>query len=110
MQLNPAISLALLAHLCAAAFAAEAAERPDVAKAKPLARCKLQELGVRKSERSEAFSAMMYASRTAEDSLANYERTPLGDWPMLANTDRTDPWLRLLLLSRRRPVVIDVAI
>jgi len=45
-----------------------------------------------------------------EDPLSNYERTSLGDWPMLAVAERTDPWLRLVLLSRKRPTVIDLAV
>ena len=49
-------------------------------------------------------------SRPADDPLTNYQRTPLGDWPVPAEADRNDPWLRLVLLSRKRPVVIDLAV
>jgi len=46
----------------------------------------------------------------ADDPLASYQRTPLGDWQMHGDVDRTDPWLRFLLLGPKRPLVIDAAV
>src|SRR6185436_11332832 len=51
-----------------------------------------------------------YTGRPVEDPLSNYEHTSLGDWPILAAGERKDPWLRLVLLCRKRPVVIDLAV
>jgi hypothetical protein len=97
--------------LCAtAAHAAPPAGRPDLATAKPIVACKLQTLAVKKPEPDELANAMLYTGRPVDDPLSNYERTSLGDWPMLAAAERTDPWLRLVLLSRKRPIVIDLAV
>ena len=93
-----------------AGHAAPPEGRPDIAKAKPIVACKLQTLAVKKPEPDERFNALIYTGRPVEDPLSNYERTALGDWPMLATAERTDPWLRLVLLSRKRPVVIDLAV
>jgi hypothetical protein len=64
-----------------------------------------------KRERPEMMAdAVLYTPPKVLDPLVNYERTPLGDWPMLAEAERTDPWLRVVLLSRKRPLVIDLAL
>jgi hypothetical protein len=97
--------------LCAtAAHAAPPAGRPDLATAKPIVACKLQTLATKKPEPDDFANAMLYTGRPVEDPLSNYERTSLGDWPMLGAGERTDPWIRLVLLSRKRPVVIDLAV
>jgi hypothetical protein len=100
--------------LCAtAAHAAppvEHAGRPDFATAKPIVSCKLQMLAVKKQDPDMFANAMLYTGRPVADPLSNYERTSLGDWPMLGAGERTDPWLRLVLLTRKRPVVIDLAV
>src|SRR6476620_8790275 len=97
--------------LCAAAaHAAPPPGRPDLATAKPIVACKLQTLATKKPEPDELANAMIYTGRPVEDPLSNYERTALGDWPILAAGERTDPWLRLVLLSRKRPIVIDLAV
>src|SRR5215212_10527689 len=97
--------------LCAmAAHAAPPAGRPDLATAKPIVSCKLQTLAAKRPEPEDFANAMLYTGRPIEDPLSNYERTSLGDWPMLAAGERTDPWLRLVLLCRKRPVVIDLAV
>jgi hypothetical protein len=84
--------------------------RPDLATTKPVVSCKLQKLAVKKPDRSEQPNLLLFTGRPVDDPLSNYERTSLGDWPMLAAAERTDPWLRLVLLSRKRPVVIDLAV
>jgi hypothetical protein len=93
-----------------AADAAPPAGRPDLATAKPIVMCKLQTLAVKRREPEEFANAVLYTGRPVDDPLSNYERTSLGDWPMLATGERTDPWLRLVLLSRKRPIVIDLAV
>ena len=50
------------------------------------------------------------APTAVDDPLANYARTPLGDWQMPVEVDRDDPWLRFVLFAIKRPVVIDVAV
>ena len=104
-------ALLLVNVLCATVVRAEPPEgRPHLATAKPLVVCKLQTLAVKKPESDELANAMLDTGRTVDDPLSNYERTSLGDWPMLAAGERTNPWLRLVLLSRKRPIVIDLAV
>jgi hypothetical protein len=84
--------------------------RPDLEAATPIATCELQTVTAIAQGAYEQ-SAVLYSLRPpAEDPLANYERTPLGDWQMPADADRSDPWLRLLLVAPARPVVIDLAV
>jgi hypothetical protein len=93
------------------ARAAEMPPRPDPKTSKAIATCKLQLLAVQQQPKYESATTGLYSlSRPADDPLANYERTPLGDWPMPAQADRNDPWIRLLLLSRKSPVIIDIAV
>ncbi len=93
-----------------AVHAAPPAGRPDLAKTKPIVACRLQTLAIKKPDPNEQLNLMLYTGRPVADPLSNYERTSLGDWPMLAAGERTDPWLRLVLLSRKRPIVIDLAV
>jgi hypothetical protein len=86
-------------------------QRPDLSAAVPIATCKLQTVSVPQMPQYETGAGGLYSvSRPADDPLTNYQRTPLGDWPAAAEADRNDPWLRLALVSHRRPVVIDVAV
>ncbi len=110
MRLNRQALLAITVLSATAAHAAPPAGRPDLATAKPMVACMLQTLAVKRPEPYALANAMLYTGRPVEDPLSNYERTSLGDWPMLAAAERTDPWLRVVLLSRKRPVVIDLAV
>ncbi|HJQ78488.1 MAG TPA: hypothetical protein VJ828_00965 [Lacipirellulaceae bacterium] len=86
-------------------------QRPDLTVAVPIATCKLQTVSAPVAPQYDQAAIGLYTiSRPADDPLANYQRTPLGDWPVPAEADRNDPWLRLVLLSRKRPVVIDLAV
>ena len=102
MQLHRQALLSVTVLCATAAHAAPPAGRPDLATAKPIVACKLQALTAKKPEPDELANAMLYTGRPVDDPLSNYERTSLGDWPMLAAGERTDPWLRLVLLSRKR--------
>ena len=85
--------------------------RPDLNGATPIATCKLQNVTVSQAPRYEQAAIGLYSiTRPADDPLNNYQRTPLGDWRVPAEADRNDPWLRLVLLGRKRPVVIDLAV
>lgn len=110
MRVHRQALLAVTVLYATAAHAAPPEGRPSLATAKPIVACKLQTLAVKRQEPEEFANAMLYTGRPVEDPLSNYERTSLGDWPMLAAAERTDPWLRLVLLSRKRPVVIDLAV
>jgi hypothetical protein len=110
MRLHRQALLSITVLFATAAHAAPPAGRPDLTTAKPLATCQLQTLAAKKKEPDEFANIVLYTGRPVEDPLSNYERTSLGDWPMLAAAERTDPWLRLVLLSRKRPVVIDLAV
>src|SRR3954454_13266700 len=102
--------VAIIVLSATAAHAAPPAGRPDLATAKPIVSCRLQTVAAKKQESEMFVNAMLYTGRPVDDPLSNYERTSLGDWPILAESGRTDPWLRLVLLSRKRPVVIDLAV
>jgi hypothetical protein len=86
-------------------------QRPDLTVAVPIATCKLQTVSASQAPQYDQAAIGLYSiSRPADDPLANYQRTSLGDWPVPAEADRNDPWLRFVLLSRKRPVVIDLAV
>jgi EF hand len=110
MQLHRQALLSVTVLFATAVYAAPPAGRPDLATAKPIATCQLQTLATKKPDPDELVNAMIYTGRPVDDPLSNYEHTSLGDWPMLAAAERTDPWLRMVLLSRKRPVVIDLAV
>src|SRR3954470_12840274 len=110
MRLHRQALLSVTVLFATALHAAPPAGRPDLATAKPIVACQLQALTTKKPEPDELANAMLYTGRPVEDPLSNYERTSLGDWPMLGAGERTDPWLRLVLLSRKRPIVIDLAV
>jgi hypothetical protein len=110
MQLDRQTLWTAFVFCATAAHAAPPEGRPDLAAAKPIVACKLQTLALQKPEPDELANAMLYTGRPIDDPLSNYERSSLGDWPMLADGERTDPWLRLVLLSRKRPIVIDLAV
>jgi hypothetical protein len=110
MQLNWRALLTVIVLSGASAYAAPPEGRPDLKIAKPIVACKLQTLAAKRQQPKMPVNAIIYTGRPVEDPLSNYERTSLGDWPMLAAAERSDPWLRLVLLSRKRPVVIDLAV
>src|SRR3977135_3858004 len=110
MKLHRQALLAVTVFYVTGADAAPPAGRPDLATAKPIVACKLQSLAVKRREPDEFMNAMLYTGRPVDGPLSNYERTSLGDWPMLAVAERTDPLLRVVLLSRKRPIVIDLAV
>jgi EF hand len=85
-------------------------DRPDPRTEQHLASCQLQSL--RKPARQPMLDGVQFmpTQPVADDALANYQRTPLGDWQMPEEVDRTNPWLRFLLLGPTRPLVIDVAV
>jgi hypothetical protein len=99
--------------LCCAAAAriAAAPVRPDVNTGQPIVKCKLQSLGSNAPTRPMPLAANIYAIPTpVDDPLANYERTELGNWRMPGDAALADPWLRLLVIGPKRPVVVDVAV
>jgi hypothetical protein len=96
--------------LCGSLAAAAAPPRPDLNAATPIATCKLQTLATAPEPAYDRPPVLYSLQRPADDPLANYERTPLGDWRMPTEADRDDPWLRVLLFGPKRPVVIDLAV
>lgn len=85
--------------------------RPDLSTAAPQATCKLQPLSMDTDMPvSASVVAFNYAPQASNDRLASYQRTALGDWQMASRVDRSDPWLRFVLLAHSRPVVIDIAV
>jgi hypothetical protein len=72
--------------------------------------CKLQSLPANPQPTYDQTNVLYSLQSPADDPLANYQRTPLGDWQMPAAADRNDPWLRLLVLAPKRPVIVDLAV
>jgi hypothetical protein len=97
---------------CAAIARTDAAPiRPDVNTVKPIAKCRLQSVGSTESTTPMPAPVNIYAiPRPVDDPLANYERTELGNWRMPGDAELTDPWIRLLVVGPKRPVVLDVAV
>jgi hypothetical protein len=97
---------------CATIAPIEAApNRPDVNTDKPIAKCKLQPVAASESTTPMPLPVNVYPVPTpVDDPLANYERTELGNWRMPGDAELTDPWIRLLVVGPKRPVVVDVAI
>jgi Ca2+-binding EF-hand superfamily protein len=84
--------------------------RADVDTTTPLASAALQEAGTGAREPIMAPAALMVGVTAPEDPLDCYQRTMLGDWPEPPLGERDDPWIRLLLLAPKHPVLIDVAV
>jgi hypothetical protein len=84
--------------------------RPDLDTAAPIASCKLQSLPADPQPSYDRTAVLYSLQPPADDPLANYQRTPLGDWQMPAEAERNDPWLRLLVFAPKRPIVTDLAV
>jgi hypothetical protein len=97
--------------VCGALARADAPpDRPDLSTVKPIAACALRSLSASRQPTYERTAVLYSIQSPIDDPLANYERTPLGDWQMPAEADRNDPWLRLLVVAPKRPIVIDLAV
>jgi hypothetical protein len=96
---------------CAAGARTDAAPtRPDVNTDNPIARCKLQSVAAGETATPMPAPVNIYGvPRPMDDPLANYERTELGNWRMPGDAELTDPWIRLLVVGPRRPVLVDLA-
>ena len=97
-QTNPVVSIALGGPF-ARAQASSPPPRPDVNTAAPIATCKLQSLPTNPQPTYDRTAVLYSLQPPADDPLANYQRTPLGDWQMPAEADRNDPWLRLFVFA-----------
>jgi hypothetical protein len=84
--------------------------RPDLNTAAPIASCKLQSIPANPQPTYDRATVPYSPQPPADDPLANYQRTPLGDWQMPAEADRNDPWLRLFVFAPKRPVIMDLAV
>ena len=84
--------------------------RPDLNTAAPIATCKLQSLPTNPQPPYDRTAVLYSLQPPADDPLANYQRTPLGDWQMPAEADRNDPWLRLLVFTPSDLSSIDLAV
>jgi Ca2+-binding EF-hand superfamily protein len=84
--------------------------RADVDTATPVASAALQAISDGTREPMLAPAPLMVGAAAPEDPLDSYQRTMLGDWPEPPQGERDDPWIRLLLLAPKQPVLIDVAV
>jgi hypothetical protein len=111
MQLACKLAFMVIAF-CAVTARTEAAPiRADLNTDKPIAKCKLQSVESNEPAPPMPAPVNIYAiPRPADDPLANYERTELGNWRMPGEAELTDPWIRLLVVGPKRPVLVDVAV
>lgn len=83
----------------------------EVLEQKPLAEVAVQELPGGARNPSMSRNPLIARYQTAGgDSLASYKRGSDGRWSIPADVDRTNPWLRLLVLAPHRPLIVDMAI
>jgi hypothetical protein len=106
----PILFLCLSVGISFARAQTAAPPRPDLNTAEPIATCKLQSLPANPQPTYDRTPVLYSPQPAADDPLANYQRTPLGDWQMPADADRNDPWLRLLVFAPKRPVIMDLAV
>lgn len=86
-------------------------QRPDLSTAKAVATATLQPLAAAPQSAVMSTAQVIYTPQpAADDGQINYMRSARGEWQIANQINRDDPWNRLLLLSPRRPVVIDVAV
>lgn len=105
------LALVLVLLVCSPRWVAAApATRPNLNDAQPIAACSLQQLANTTLKAPDPTALRYPLQPTTEDPLADYQRTPLGGWHMPAAAERSDPWLRLMLLAPQRPVLIDLAV
>jgi hypothetical protein len=112
-----ALRLGALAGVCVAvglwahAPILAAPPRADIETKAPLAMAALQDAGTGARDATMMAPAPLMVGATApEDPLDSYQRTMLGDWPEPPQGERNDPWIRLLLLAPKQPMLIDVAV
>jgi hypothetical protein len=107
------LTLLVTAMACSAATvrAEISPPRPELDAVKPIASCQLQTLASDSNVNNMPEQLIVYSLQAPpDDPLANYERTPLGDWYKPAASGRDDPWLRFLLITPDRPLVVDLAV
>jgi hypothetical protein len=103
-------TLAVAIAIIAAAAHGQTTTRPDPT-ATPLATAKLQTVAAPETSMNRPPQVQLNAAQPApDDGLGNYLRSARGEWPMQANVARDDPWNRLLLLTPKRPLLVDVAV
>ena len=85
---------------------------PTVNTAKPIATCKLQSLAAREPATTRCRSGQC-CMRFSRRPTIRWRTTSVRRWAIgrcRRDADRSDPWLRLLLLAPKRPVVVDLAV
>lgn len=70
----------------------------------------MQSLASKKIPDYASQNPLMMVQPEQENFLSLYARTQDGEWQIPTHVDPDDPWLRLLVLSTPRPVLIDLAI
>ncbi len=101
-------SLLILALTAPPCFAQ--ADRESYLSSDPLAEVAVQPVRPpREPDYSERNVQMMYRPM-AEDPLSFYVRTQDGEWQIPTQVSAEDPWVRILVLTPKRPTIADVAI
>lgn len=100
---------------CAVVQAAPiSSDRPslqEVASQKALAECRVQ-ITKPKPKQTEMRQQVVFRLNTdlPNDPLENYARNRNGEWQIHTHSSLDDPWIRLMLLTPERPVMVDVAV
>ena len=84
--------------------------REDYLQQDPIAKVAVQSLGTsQEPSYAEPNRPMMYQPE-AEDPLSLYSRTLDGEWLIPSQSDASDRWIRVLLLTPVTPTIVDIAI
>lgn len=84
--------------------------RQELLAGNPLAECSLQELPSQESRPQMQPGVIQPNTALTLDPLSYYARQIDGQWYIPQTVDRGDPWIRLLLLGPRKPVLVDIAV
>ena len=82
----------------------------EIRQREPLAECDVRPRKVQSEPATEQMSVVYTLSPLSSDPLDNYARSRTGDWQISSATDDSDPWVRLLVLTPERPVLVDLAV
>ncbi len=110
LQIGPQVFASLLVLTVATLPSFAQTDRDSYLSTDPLAEAEVQPVRpTRGPDYSERNPQMMYRPM-AEDPLSFYVRTQDGEWQIPTQVSADDPWVRVLVLTPKRPTIADVAI
>ncbi len=86
-------------------------DRVELLRQKPLAQCAVQQLKSPDAKPQTTTNACGSVQSVTEiNSLEYYARSHDGQWSIPAQVDRSDPWIRVLVMGPTMPILVDLAI